>query len=209
MNNATFCHNECDDLESLLHVILTVCTYMEKPGKLRRPLKKEASIPMSNWFTYNKTRRNALARNKIYCLDNFRECIGRRLSPYWQDFIPYLERLVKACWPQTVPINQQSNTASHGDFLKILEEALEDFADEEVYPYAAVTALPTTGNKRQYDEEGVAGQFKKQARGGSRPLHFPHGQVNQTPYQDSVECASNQARSGAAGAVQNTQRGTT
>lgn len=149
INQNGFVHSECDDLELLLHVILTVCSYMEKPGKLRYPLKSEVSIPMSEWFAFTETQRNSLARSKLYFLDNFQECIGRRLSPYWHDFVPYLEKLVKACWPVAVPINQQVNVASHEKFLKILEGALQNFADEEVYPYAAVLdpASPTTGNK--------------------------------------------------------------
>lgn len=43
------------------------------------------------------------------------------------------------------------------------------------------------------------GQSKKQARGGSQPLRFPHGQMNQLPYQDSVEV----------GTARTTRRGTT
>ena len=86
-------HSEADDLESVLYTILTVCTYTTGPGTLRCTIPGEKSIPLNRWFWQSDA--HELARNKWFLLEHFDEFSGPRLPQYWQDFSPYLKRLVK------------------------------------------------------------------------------------------------------------------
>ncbi len=66
-----FKHEPRHDLESLFYVILTLCTYVEKPGHLRslKPLPQERSICLNSWWAIGD--HHELARSKGIALTSF------------------------------------------------------------------------------------------------------------------------------------------
>ena len=81
----------------------------------------------------------------ISCLN---ENITSRFSPYWKDFIPFIEQLRETLWPNVTPVQAQGNMATHDGFLKVLTKARDKYKHE---PEAAspLDYAPITKKARQ------------------------------------------------------------
>ncbi len=156
----SFTHCAAHDLEALLSTIITVCNYTTGPGgQLRTPVKGDEDIPINSWFTKEKIRE--LACNKSIHLEGFDQTILPFLPPYWEDFAPYLQRLIDATW-DAKPFLTQPNTASHQAYRTILSDAISMYQRTEqalpahyaVTPIAKHPREPSShaSNKRQYTE---------------------------------------------------------
>ncbi len=71
------------------------------------------------------------------------------LPPYWADFAPFLQRLIKATYKE-MPYLTADNIATHKEYRDILQEALEKYEREEGDKYAVYAGVPAS--KRQYEE---------------------------------------------------------
>ncbi|KJA18733.1 hypothetical protein HYPSUDRAFT_115895, partial [Hypholoma sublateritium FD-334 SS-4] len=91
--NTPFTHRAGHDLEGLLSTIITVCNYTSGPaGQLRAPLPGDEDMLINVWFT--KEKRRYLACLKSIHLEAFDEAIQPSLPKYWEDFAPFIQRLI-------------------------------------------------------------------------------------------------------------------
>ncbi|KJA21040.1 hypothetical protein HYPSUDRAFT_120945, partial [Hypholoma sublateritium FD-334 SS-4] len=84
------------DLEALLNTILTVCHYTEGPGGELRKHNGDGdkTLKLNRWFV--EVDLVDLAIWKTATLEAFNTFIGLALPIYWQDFAPYIHRLIEA-----------------------------------------------------------------------------------------------------------------
>ena len=146
-----FQHHAGHDLECLLNTMLTVCHYTVGPsGKLRQATcEADKKIPLNKWFVQDD--RFELACQKMVILETPLLLIEPYLPPYWADFAPYLQRLIKATYSE-MPYLTADNIATHKAYREILQEALEKYELEEGEKYAVYASVPRPSPKRQREE---------------------------------------------------------
>ena len=117
--NPTFIHKPRQDLESILYIILYVCTFIQGPGvplyKLNMPT---VFPPLCTWFSDDRTRE--IGYRKLAHLQCYDLAILPNFAPYWCDFVPFVKDLIDACFPVNarLPSELQYERA-----LRILEKA--------------------------------------------------------------------------------------
>lgn len=150
-NPSEFTHQPKHDLESLFYVIITLCTYVEMPSHLRSPIPMadDPTICLNQWWAEGDHRE--LARVKGIALSSFKNCTLACLPSYWDDFHPVLEELHAAIWAEKSFVVDQPNRATHKEFLRILNKAIEYYKAqaEEPYIYAPVFQRPPPSTKRK------------------------------------------------------------
>jgi hypothetical protein len=125
--NQTFIHKPRHDLESILYIILYICTFIQGPGL---PLYKLNMFPpLRTWFSDERT--SEIAYRKLAHLQCYDIAILPNFTPYWCDFAPFVKDLIIACFPVNarLPSELQYERA-----LRILEKAYS--AVEEPSPVA-------------------------------------------------------------------------
>ncbi|EDR08797.1 uncharacterized protein LACBIDRAFT_296227 [Laccaria bicolor S238N-H82] len=91
-NHGSYVHNPAHDLESLLYTALGIVTFTSGPcGQLRSP---NDHVPLARW--YNQIDIEQLRKDKAIDLMHCDSEIIKYIPDYWQPFLPYLSRLVKA-----------------------------------------------------------------------------------------------------------------
>jgi hypothetical protein len=106
------------DLESVLYVILWICTSMDGPGRVRDISTMD--FPLGHWL--KKGRIRDLGYLKVsHVLDADRAIIAH-FAPYWSGFKPFARQLLKAFFPID-PIRGCS-TVTPEQMISILREAI-------------------------------------------------------------------------------------
>lgn len=143
INLRDFKHGPQHDLESFFYVIIAVCTYVSGPGQLRShtPSSQELSVCLNEWW--NVFDRHTLARLKAAELSAFKYFVLDRLPPYWDDFHPVLEALLKVLWKDDTLVLFQKNEATHNAFLEVLRKAQDKYAAGKEVPYAYAPYSPS------------------------------------------------------------------
>lgn len=119
LESPTFIHKPRHDLESILYIILYICTFIRGPGL---PLYKfnmpTAFPPLRTWFSDVVTRE--IGYRKVAHLQCYDLAILPNFAPYWCDFAPFVKELIIACFPLNarLPCELQYERA-----LRILEKA--------------------------------------------------------------------------------------
>lgn len=134
-----FKHHAGHDLECLLNTMITICHYTVGPGKLREAVAGDERIQLNKWFT--NANRVDLAATKSIILEAFNSFIKPVLPKYWEDFAPFLFRLIQVTW-KNKPFMECENTATHQAYRDILKEALAKYTLEEKDPPAAYAFVP-------------------------------------------------------------------
>ena len=167
-----FVHHAGHDLESLLNTILTVCHYTVGPnGQLRKhETAEDSKIKLNHWFV--KGDRTDLAIWKMATLEAFNTFIQPSLPEYWQDFAPFLRRLVEATW-ENKPFIEHPNKATHQKYRIILTDALKHYIKTETAPLAAYASIPPAKRLRPKDDEPDHGS--KRQRTGANVSFIPRG----------------------------------
>ncbi len=167
-----FTHQPQHDLESLFYVILTLCTYVERPGHLRSrtPLPEDKSICMNQWWAIGDY--HDLARSKALALSSFESFTLRSVPSYWDDFRPVLQKLHDAIWPLGCTVNDQPNMATHDEFFRILDEARKVYRtkNEEPLEYAPIANQPATSKRKIV---ATASNDVKRRKNSTRPAAQP------------------------------------
>jgi Fungal protein kinase len=94
-----FHHELRHDLESILYVILWICTSMEGPGIERRivdPLF--LNLPLHMWFDKDADIRR-LGYIKLGQIVDAERAIFRNFPPFWNPLKPFIKQLLKAFFP--------------------------------------------------------------------------------------------------------------
>lgn len=162
----TFQHRACHDLESLLNTILTICHYtVGAGGQLRQPTHGDDGMLFNKWFS--TADREQLACTKSITLEAYKTRIYPRLPEYWQDFSPFLVRLIKATW-DGMPYLEHPNVATHEKYREVLRDALEYFeGTERPVPY------PTGTLKRPLASTSRSQEPPSKIRRGNQEIPTP------------------------------------
>ena len=129
--------------------MLTICHYTIGPGgKLRQPLPGDEKIRFNKWFTTSDC--DHLVCAKSITLEAFKSCIKPCLPQYWQDFAPFLDRLIKATW-NGYPYLEHPNVATHAAYRAILKEALEMYAQVDKNTPSVYAFVPSTKRPREFE----------------------------------------------------------
>ena len=145
-----FRHHAGHDLECLLNTMLTICHYTEGPvGQLRQAKEEDKDISLNKWFVLENPL--SLAKEKSITLEAFDLLILPHLPAYWQDFAPFLQRLIQATY-SGMPYLMADNISTHKAYRKILNGALDKYTKEEEGRYSVYASVPLLG-KRPSDEQ--------------------------------------------------------
>lgn len=121
-----FQNSPCHDLESLLYVILYLCTYTTGPGQRRRDSPCSITIPLGHWF--RKEYVKEIGRTKIGHMTTAEDAIIPKFDNYWSDFVPFVRELIKTCFPINPSL---PNQFTHANVLAILERAIAAVRDDD------------------------------------------------------------------------------
>lgn len=131
-----YIHSPSHDLESLLQTALGVVTFSTGPcGQIRALTDR---VPLARW--YNEIDLEQLRKDKAIDLIQYEKEILNHIPEYWKPFSPYLNRLIRATWPESNPFSDSA--ATHDTFRQILQDALTYFTTnfpETPCKYARVT----------------------------------------------------------------------
>jgi hypothetical protein len=115
-------HQPHHDLESILYVILYICTYFKGPSieRLGMDFPEMSSVPLERWFRRDGVK--DIGRYKLGMMVTSESSILAKFTPYWADFVPFVRRLIQSCFPHFPDFVCQMN---HDDMIAILNEAYD------------------------------------------------------------------------------------
>jgi hypothetical protein len=147
-----YIHQPHHDLESILYVILYICTYFKGPGVMRTAtdFPELRSVPLERCFRNDGIR--DIGRCKIALMSTFKTSILPKFTPYWADFTPFVQRLIETCFPSMPDF---SNGLTHDSMLIILREAydtIEESLPECVTLKASTKRLSTASRASHADK---------------------------------------------------------
>src|SRR5882757_4344555 len=93
--NPPLVHKPQHDLESILYIILCICTFVRGPGLSL--YKSDDPPPIRTWFGGDGIRE--IGHRKLAHLECYDIAILPNFAPYWNDFAPFVGDLIKACFP--------------------------------------------------------------------------------------------------------------
>lgn len=137
----TFRHHLRHDLESVLFVIIWICVHMEGPEVERKDVK---GLEVRKWCDMKWSLKD-LGHLKQAHVDDAQRTILPEFTSYWEDFKPFVHRLIRAFFPARAC---DPNQITSDIMISILEDAEKDvkepslpgpsmeFTDEtEMYKY--------------------------------------------------------------------------
>ena len=129
--NRTFVHKPQHDLESILYIIIYICTFVHGPGILSRHeldvTHHTMSPPMRTWFC--KTDIREIGYRKLVHLESYDTQILPFFTSYWGDFAPFVEDLIIACFPVKARL---PNAFQYDQALQILTMAYESVEEPKI-----------------------------------------------------------------------------
>lgn len=163
-----FKHAPCHDLESLLYVIITLCTCTAGPNQTRESFPM--TIPLHEWF--KKERVKYIGRTKIGHMMTPEDAIVPKFDKYWSDFAPFVLELIQTCFPDNAA---RPNKLTHANMLTILERAFVAVQDDDS---AASTRSPVdVDNGKRPRMEGSSGVSWPPAKKGKRTSSSTSGKI--------------------------------
>ena len=177
------------DLESLLHTMLALCTYTTGPGgQLRAGPTKIDNLPnkikLNEWYSIAK--REVLAEKKASTLEAFNSFIKPYVPDYWQDFVPYLEKLIAATWDEP-RLYEAKNIATHKAYRDILKAALDQYTLEEKMGKLAVYGYAPKGKRPNSDNFTLQQPKRSRVDDGTPSLEIEPESLFLDEYQVSLE----------------------
>jgi protein kinase-like protein len=116
--NDNFAHLPHHDLESILYVILFICTFTLGPKIPRPDHDTPDTLTMKAWFSTDTI--NAIGRRKIADMCQPERTIIPGFTEYWKDFAPFALNLIQLCFPCNPAF---PNQLKHKTMLSILDKA--------------------------------------------------------------------------------------
>jgi len=129
--NRTFVHEPRHDLESILYIILYVCTFVCGPGlPLLWPQRRLETHPMSppirTWFCDAGI--GEIGYRKVAHIEHYEVAILLYFTPYWRDFAPFAKELITSCFPVKPLL---PNDFQYNKFLQILKTAYDSVGEPQ------------------------------------------------------------------------------
>jgi len=118
--NPKFVHKPQHDLESILYIILCICTFVPGPGLSLYKVDVRVSPPISSWFSGDENRE--IGCRKVAHLESYDTTILPNFAPYWCDFAPFVGDLIKACFPVKPHLR---NELQYDQTLQVLKKAYD------------------------------------------------------------------------------------
>ena len=113
-----FHHHLQHDLESVLYVIIWICTHMEGPEVER---KDSTKLTIQQWLNMEMELRY-LGHLKSGHIDDADRAIIREFMTYWANFGPFVLKLIRAFFPSRA---SEPNSINPNAMLSILEDAVK------------------------------------------------------------------------------------
>jgi hypothetical protein len=112
----------CHDLESILYVILYICTFFKGPGSMKESgdFPELMSIPLERWFRQETI--SAIGREKVGAIMTAEVSLLAKFTPYWADMVPFVRRLISTCFSALPSL---ASNLTHDAVLEILKEAYD------------------------------------------------------------------------------------
>jgi hypothetical protein len=131
-----FEHHPHHDLESILYVILYICTFTEGPNKARLDFNTPDTLAMKAWFTTDTLRE--IGSRKLADMSKPISRIIPGFTWYWKDFAPFALELIGLCGQQPT-----CSKLTHKEMLSVLHKACmavkESPTSDMPVPVGAVT----------------------------------------------------------------------
>jgi hypothetical protein len=120
LGDDNFSHLPRHDLESILYVILYICTFTNGPGLPRLDFETPDTLNMKTWFTTDTVKIIGCRKVGHMCQPERNLISG--FTEYWKDFTPFALELLHLCFPPTYN-PAHPNKLTHEKMLSILREA--------------------------------------------------------------------------------------
>jgi hypothetical protein len=157
--NPNFTHKPQHDLESILYIILYVCTFVRGPGLLRLTESDTKPLPLCTWFSSDEIKE--IGYRKLAHLECHDHAILPNLTPYWHDFAPFVKDLIVSCFPVKPSL---PNEMQYEQVLRILEKAY-DTVEEPSGPSLTSQALDHVRPSKRANSISLRRDPKKARRG--------------------------------------------
>jgi hypothetical protein len=152
--HGVFIHKPRHDLESILYIIIYLCTYMEGPAAIKSAAATPTSLHLNRWFTTDDLKGiGVLKMGNITSADYTIIC---DFTPYWADFVPFIREMISACF-NSPSQPAEPNSLTYTTMLDILKRAY-DVVQEPLQPEEGRHA------KRQRDSEGKRRSLSERAK---------------------------------------------
>jgi hypothetical protein len=126
--NQNFDHRPHHDLESILNVILVICTFTKGPNIPRPDFETPETLNMKTWFSTEPLKLIGFRKIAHFCRPEHLIIPG--FTEYWEDFGPFALELIQLCFPSNP---SRANRLTHQGMIAILDKA-----------YTTVKESPTT-----------------------------------------------------------------
>ena len=128
--NRNFVHKPQHDLESILYVIITICTFCQEPAlppqpKLNAALHRQPSI--CAWF--NSKSIQDVGFLKLAHIECYDIAILPHFTPYWRDFSPFVKDLITACFPVRANLPNELRYEKVLGILKVAYDSVREPSD--------------------------------------------------------------------------------
>lgn len=128
--NQTFIHKPQHDLESILYIILYICTFVRNPGlplsRYESEVAHNMSPPIRTWFCNSDIKE--VGYRKLAHLECYDVAILPYFTPYWYDFAPFVKDLIIACFPVRARL---PNNFQYDQALQILKKAYDSVEEPQ------------------------------------------------------------------------------
>jgi len=157
--NENFAHLPCHDLESILYVILYICTFTKGPDVPRPDFETPDTLNMKSWFSSGPLK--SIGFRKIAHLCKPEDSIIPGFTEYWEDFGPFALELIRLCFPFNPAF---SNKLTHKEMLSILDKARRTVKEPPTKACTTVKVPRTNMKNLKRNEPGDPPMPKKRKR---------------------------------------------
>ena len=118
-----FAHHPRHDLESILYVILFICTFSKGPNLSRQDFETPDTLKMKGWFSTES--QQVIGFRKVAHMCQPERTIIPGFTEYWEDFGPFTLDLLHLYFP---PESNRAgpNNLTHEGMVSILKKSIHD-----------------------------------------------------------------------------------